>query len=141
MSLPFQSFAFMDVVILVVYISHLIGRPFHAKNFIKIPSFLSFLRHLDFLFHKCCGNKLTFDHFTNCSLLIFIIFVGFARRIIDEYGGPSPRRGKKNDEAHPPIHPTKYSDSLQGRNKTFWLITQHKLKSFSLKIILYYNTK
>lgn len=28
-----------------------------------------------------------------------------------------PRKGKKNDQAHPPIHPTKYIDSLSGDHK------------------------
>lgn len=25
--------------------------------------------------------------------------------------GPNPREGKKSDQAHPPIHPTKYTNS------------------------------
>lgn len=36
----------------------------------------------------------------------------FARNIL-ERGGPTPRNGNKSDQAHPPIHPTKYTDSLQ----------------------------
>lgn len=36
----------------------------------------------------------------------------FARNIL-EHGGPTPRNGNKSDQAHPPIHPTKYTDSLQ----------------------------
>ena len=27
--------------------------------------------------------------------------------------GPTPKNGTKSDQAHPPIHPTKYTDSLQ----------------------------
>jgi len=50
------------------------------------------------------------------SLYLKLFLLGFAQRICDEYGGPNPRRGKKNDEAHPPIHPTKYSANLQGWN-------------------------
>lgn len=34
---------------------------------------------------------------------------GFAQRVLEE--GPNPRKGNKNDGAHPPIHPTKYSAS------------------------------
>lgn len=34
----------------------------------------------------------------------------FARRILSS-GGPTPRAGKKSDQAHPPIHPTKYINS------------------------------
>lgn len=36
----------------------------------------------------------------------------FAQRILDQ-GGPTPRRGTKSDQAHPPIHPTKYAANLQ----------------------------
>lgn len=36
----------------------------------------------------------------------------FARSIL-ERGGPTPRSGNKSDQAHPPIHPTKYTSSLQ----------------------------
>ncbi|XP_064376158.1 DNA topoisomerase 3-alpha isoform X2 [Dromaius novaehollandiae] len=36
----------------------------------------------------------------------------FAQRILDQ-GGPTPRNGTKSDQAHPPIHPTKYTASLQ----------------------------
>lgn len=36
----------------------------------------------------------------------------FARSILEQ-GGPTPRNGNQSDQAHPPIHPTKYTDSLQ----------------------------
>lgn len=36
----------------------------------------------------------------------------FAQRVLND--GPSPRQGKKSDQAHPPIHPTKYTNGLQG---------------------------
>lgn len=36
----------------------------------------------------------------------------FAQSIL-ERGGPTPRNGNKSDQAHPPIHPTKYTNSLQ----------------------------
>lgn len=36
----------------------------------------------------------------------------FAQSIL-ERGGPTPRNGNKSDQAHPPIHPTKYTSSLQ----------------------------
>lgn len=38
-------------------------------------------------------------------------FSDFARRVLEQ--GPIPRNGKKTDQAHPPIHPTKYTDNLQ----------------------------
>lgn len=37
----------------------------------------------------------------------------FAQRVMNE-GGPNPRRGKKSDQAHPPIHPTKLATDLNG---------------------------
>ncbi|CAD5122782.1 DgyrCDS11189 [Dimorphilus gyrociliatus] len=36
----------------------------------------------------------------------------FASRLLMD--GANPRNGRKTDQAHPPIHPTKYADSLQG---------------------------
>ncbi|CAG2214300.1 TOP3 [Mytilus edulis] len=39
----------------------------------------------------------------------------FARRVLEN--GPNPRNGNKTDQAHPPIHPTKYTDNLQGNEK------------------------
>lgn len=51
----------------------------------------------------------------------------FARRILDE-GGAKPRAGKKTDNAHPPIHPTKKGDGLTGDEaKLYELITRHFL--------------
>ena len=31
----------------------------------------------------------------------------FVERINVDFGGPNPRKGKKSDQAHPPIHPLK----------------------------------
>lgn len=45
----------------------------------------------------------------------------FARGIL-ESGGPTPRNGNKSDQAHPPIHPTKYTNNLQ---VAFTLQIQH----------------
>uniref|UniRef100_A0A8C2XUA3 DNA topoisomerase n=1 Tax=Capra hircus TaxID=9925 RepID=A0A8C2XUA3_CAPHI len=51
----------------------------------------------------------------------------FARNIL-EHGGPTPRNGNKSDQAHPPIHPTKYTDSLQGdEQRLYELIVRHFL--------------
>lgn len=42
----------------------------------------------------------------------------FAQRVLDQPGGPTPRQGKNSDQAHPPIHPTKFTNTLQvGRGK------------------------
>lgn len=37
----------------------------------------------------------------------------FAQRVLDQPGGPNPRQGKNSDQAHPPIHPTKFNNTLQ----------------------------
>ncbi|KAI7803718.1 putative DNA topoisomerase 3-alpha [Triplophysa rosa] len=51
----------------------------------------------------------------------------FAQRILDS-GGPTPRNGNKSDQAHPPIHPTKYTNSLQGNEKRLYeFIVRHFL--------------
>lgn len=45
--------------------------------------------------------------------IMFMCFMSldFARRVLEN--GPNPRNGNKTDQAHPPIHPTKYTDNLQ----------------------------
>uniref|UniRef100_G1SQY7 DNA topoisomerase n=1 Tax=Oryctolagus cuniculus TaxID=9986 RepID=G1SQY7_RABIT len=51
----------------------------------------------------------------------------FAQSIL-ERGGPSPRNGNKSDQAHPPIHPTKYASSLQGDDQRLYeFIVRHFL--------------
>lgn len=51
----------------------------------------------------------------------------FAQRIMNE-GGPAPRQGKKSDQAHPPIHPTKYTNNLTGNDKRVYeFIVRHFL--------------
>ncbi|XP_060116558.1 LOW QUALITY PROTEIN: DNA topoisomerase 3-alpha [Heteronotia binoei] len=51
----------------------------------------------------------------------------FAQRILDQ-GGPTPRNGTKSDQAHPPIHPTKYTDSLQGNEQRLYeFVVRHFL--------------
>ncbi|XP_034948825.1 DNA topoisomerase 3-alpha isoform X2 [Chelonus insularis] len=55
---------------------------------------------------------------------------GFAQRVLDE--GVSPRQGKKSDQAHPPIHPTKYVDNLQGNEaRVYEFIVRHFLACVS----------
>jgi len=45
---------------------------------------------------------------------------------------PNPRQGKKSDQAHPPIHPTKYTNSLHGNEqKVYELIVRHFLACVS----------
>lgn len=44
----------------------------------------------------------------------------FAQNLLES--GIIPRQGKKSDQAHPPIHPTKYADSLQGSLTMFVLV-------------------
>uniref|UniRef100_A0A672UK56 DNA topoisomerase n=1 Tax=Strigops habroptila TaxID=2489341 RepID=A0A672UK56_STRHB len=51
----------------------------------------------------------------------------FAQRILDQ-GGPTPRSGNKSDQAHPPIHPTKYTANLQGNEQRLYeFIVRHFL--------------
>jgi DNA topoisomerase III len=54
----------------------------------------------------------------------------FANRVID--WGPNPRNGNKSDQAHPPIHPTKFVNSLQGDEKRVYeLVVRHFLACVS----------
>ncbi|KAK2586300.1 hypothetical protein KPH14_001550 [Odynerus spinipes] len=54
----------------------------------------------------------------------------FAQRLLRD--GISPRQGKKSDQAHPPIHPTKYSSTLQGNEaKVYEFIVRHFLACLS----------
>ncbi|XP_060059192.1 DNA topoisomerase 3-alpha isoform X2 [Erinaceus europaeus] len=51
----------------------------------------------------------------------------FAQSIL-ERGGPTPRNGNKSDQAHPPIHPTKYTSNLQGdEQRLYEFIVRHFL--------------
>ncbi|CAH2001979.1 unnamed protein product [Acanthoscelides obtectus] len=51
----------------------------------------------------------------------------FASRIMEE-GGPTPRQGRKSDQAHPPIHPTKYANNLAGNDQRLYeYIVRHFL--------------
>ena len=48
-----------------------------------------------------------------CVILVILLqtsIVGFATHILNT--GPTPRQGNKSDNAHPPIHPTKYINTL-----------------------------
>ncbi|XP_049801714.1 DNA topoisomerase 3-alpha isoform X1 [Schistocerca nitens] len=50
----------------------------------------------------------------------------FAGRVLQD--GPNPRVGKKSDQAHPPIHPTKYTNSLTGNEQRLYeFIVRHFL--------------
>ncbi|XP_041673326.1 DNA topoisomerase 3-alpha [Cheilinus undulatus] len=56
----------------------------------------------------------------------------FAQRVLDQPGGPNPRQGKKSDQAHPPIHPTKFTSSLQGNEgRLYEFIVRHFLACVS----------
>ncbi|XP_035316190.1 DNA topoisomerase 3-alpha isoform X2 [Cricetulus griseus] len=51
----------------------------------------------------------------------------FAQNIL-ERGGPTPRNGNKSDQAHSPIHPTKYTSNLQGDERRLYeFIVRHFL--------------
>ncbi|KMQ86449.1 dna topoisomerase 3-alpha-like protein [Lasius niger] len=54
----------------------------------------------------------------------------FARGLLES--GITPRQGKKTDQAHPPIHPTKYTDSLQGNEaRVYEFVVRHFLACLS----------
>nr|XP_061805264.1 DNA topoisomerase 3-alpha-like [Nerophis lumbriciformis] len=56
----------------------------------------------------------------------------FAQRVLDQPGGPNPRQGKNSDQAHPPIHPTKYTSTLQGNEECVYeFIVRHFLACVS----------
>uniref|UniRef100_A0A087Y9R3 DNA topoisomerase n=1 Tax=Poecilia formosa TaxID=48698 RepID=A0A087Y9R3_POEFO len=56
----------------------------------------------------------------------------FAQRVLDQPGGPNPRQGKNSDQAHPPIHPTKYTNTLQGNEaRVYEFIVRHFLACVS----------
>ncbi|XP_034055116.1 DNA topoisomerase 3-alpha isoform X2 [Gymnodraco acuticeps] len=56
----------------------------------------------------------------------------FAQRVMEQPGGPNPRQGKKSDQAHPPIHPTKFANSLQGNEgRVYEFIVRHFLACVS----------
>lgn len=55
---------------------------------------------------------------------------GFANRVLQ--WGPNPRNGNKSDQAHPPIHPTKYATGLNGNEKRVYeLVVRHFLACVS----------
>lgn len=43
----------------------------------------------------------------------------FAQQLLEK--GLTPRQGKKSDQAHPPIHPIKYADGLNGMHTNLTL--------------------
>lgn len=56
----------------------------------------------------------------------------FAQRVLDQPGGPNPRQGKNSDQAHPPIHPTKFTNNLQGNEgRVYEFIVRHFLACVS----------
>lgn len=63
----------------------------------------------------------------------------FANRVLNE-GGPHPRQGKKSDEAHPPIHPTKHAQLGGNEGKVYEFIVRHFLACVS-KDALGHETK
>ncbi|CAL8097451.1 unnamed protein product [Orchesella dallaii] len=55
---------------------------------------------------------------------------GFATRLLHQPNGPTPRNGMKSDQAHPPIHPTKFDNlnSFSDKHKRIYeLIVRHFL--------------
>uniref|UniRef100_A0AAZ3SIY4 DNA topoisomerase n=1 Tax=Oncorhynchus tshawytscha TaxID=74940 RepID=A0AAZ3SIY4_ONCTS len=64
----------------------------------------------------------------------------FARGVMEQPGGPNPRQGTKTDQAHPPIHPIKYTNTLQYTNRgneqrVYEFIVRHFLACVSLDAV------
>ncbi|CAG2175473.1 unnamed protein product [Oppiella nova] len=60
----------------------------------------------------------------------------FAQRVLTN--GPNPRNGTKSDQAHPPIHPTKYAPNLNGEEKRIYeLIVRHFLATLDKDAVGY----
>ncbi|KYN28291.1 DNA topoisomerase 3-alpha [Trachymyrmex cornetzi] len=54
----------------------------------------------------------------------------FAQNLLES--GITPRQGKKSDQAHPPIHPIKYTDNLYGNEaKVYEFVVRHFLACLS----------
>ncbi|KAK6635323.1 hypothetical protein RUM44_000574 [Polyplax serrata] len=54
----------------------------------------------------------------------------FAQRVLRD--GPRPSQGNKSDQAHPPIHPIKYTNSLTGNEKRIYeFVVRHFLACLS----------
>lgn len=54
----------------------------------------------------------------------------FARKVLND--GPNPFNGNKSDKAHPPIHPIKYTNGLNGNEKRIYeFIVRHFLACLS----------
>lgn len=50
----------------------------------------------------------------------FIVFFSELSSLDDGGGFSQPRRGKNNDQAHPPIHPTAHAGNLAGDEKRIY---------------------
>eukprot|EP01103_Thecamoeba_quadrilineata_P000936 TRINITY_DN10828_c0_g1_i1.p1 TRINITY_DN10828_c0_g1~~TRINITY_DN10828_c0_g1_i1.p1 ORF type:complete len:959 (+),score=147.26 TRINITY_DN10828_c0_g1_i1:12-2888(+) len=60
------------------------------------------------------------------------IWGNYASQLLNEESFRNPRSGKNSDNAHSPIHPTKYAEGLQGKEKSLYeLVVRHFLASCS----------
>ncbi|RNA12480.1 DNA topoisomerase 3-alpha isoform X1 [Brachionus plicatilis] len=77
-----------------------IAEKLYTKGLISYPRTETNIFPKDFNLRGLIENQINDQHWGQ-----------FAQRIIDR---PNPRNGTKSDQAHPPIHPTKYTNGLQG---------------------------
>jgi len=84
--------------------------PLHKSACLFPPRFISYPRTETNMFPQNLNLTLLVEQQTQDNE-----WGNFAQRIL-ESGGPTPRNGNKSDQAHPPIHPTKYTNSLQVSN-------------------------
>ncbi|XP_043503570.1 DNA topoisomerase 3-alpha isoform X1 [Polistes fuscatus] len=103
----------------------------NAKETMKIAEklytqgLISYPRTETNIFPKELNLQSLVSQHTNSS-----IWGQFAQRLMED--GISPRQGKKSDQAHPPIHPTKFNSSLQGNEaKVYEFIVRHFLACLS----------
>lgn len=63
------------------------------------------------------------------NVKLFVV-LEFANKVLCE--GPNPFNGNKSDKAHPPIHPIKYTNTLDGNErKVYEFIVRHFLACLS----------
>ncbi|KAL0269615.1 UNVERIFIED_CONTAM: hypothetical protein PYX00_007289 [Menopon gallinae] len=116
-----------------VELEKLASRKLHltAKETMKIAEKLYTLGYISYprtetnIFPKEMNLKSLVENFVPDS-----VWGEFASRVLQD--GPNPFQGSKSDQAHPPIHPTKYTTQLSGdERKLYDFIVRHFLACLS----------
>ena len=94
-------------------------RALHSQGFIGYPCTKTIILNLTDLIQQ---------HTVNAN------WGQFAKNLLAE--GATLRRDTKTDNAHPPIHPTKYTNNLQGNEKRLYdFIVRHFLACCSKNVL------